>query len=320
MDIVPFVAATGDSDGQRTEAAANQYFLQLLQENNQVNIFLNDPSIQQALELRAERRHQFVLDNIYAEANSYIAHLEATADANHRQQLAFVRESTMVLAQLTRTQQECRDERSMAMRFDTHRSELEAAAHALTAGHRQHEYHLAELRTSFGENRNELIEYLGFEFEEKLQWEENECQFRLTSEEQQYDSLVDDLQDRNAELIAELFAEIAAVNDAARRILTFDGEVRVNSTNAEGIAAELAQIIYDSRRSAEGQTRETERLAEQNRQAAARNRPSQTGRGRAAEPVYRGYTQAQWDEYYRQQRRGQYTQAEWDAWNRTHGR
>ncbi|CAE7465886.1 unnamed protein product [Symbiodinium sp. CCMP2592] len=174
MDIVPFVAAAGDSDGQRTEAAANRYVPQLLQENNQVNICVSDPRIQQALELRAERRHQFVLDNIYAEAHSYIAHLEATTDANHRQQLAFVRESTMVLvgqlhnetrvleqiahneqrsareyqAQLTRTQQECHDERSLAMQFDAHRSELEAAAR-----------------------------------------------------EQQYDSLVDDLQDRNAELI-----------------------------------------------------------------------------------------------------------------------
>ncbi|CAE7465907.1 kptA [Symbiodinium sp. CCMP2592] len=117
-------------------------------------------------------------------------------------------------------------------------------------------------------------------------------------------------------LSPKLFSEIAAVNDAARRILTFDGEVRLNSTNAEGIAAELAQIMCDSRRSAEGQTRETERLADQNRQAAARNRPSQTGRGQAAEPMYLGYTQAQWDEHYRQQRRGQYTQAEWDAWNR----
>ncbi|CAE7795738.1 unnamed protein product [Symbiodinium sp. CCMP2592] len=224
MDIVPFIAATGNTDGQRTEAEANRYFLKLLLENNQVNIFLSDPRIQQALELRAERRHQFVLDNVYAEANAYIAHLEATADVNHRQQLAFVSQSTNVLvgqlhsearvlesivraeqrtaqelqAQLTRTHQECQDERSLAMRFDAHRSELEAAAHTLTAEHRQHEHHLAELRTSFDENRNELIEYLGSEFEEKLQWEENESEFRLTFEEQQYDSLIDDLHDRNA--------------------------------------------------------------------------------------------------------------------------
>ncbi|CAE7654113.1 kptA [Symbiodinium sp. CCMP2592] len=542
MDIVPFIAAAGNTDGQRTEAEANQYFLQLLQENNQVNIFLNDLRIQNALELRAEQRHRFALDNVYAvyaEANAYISHLEATADANHRQQLAFnVSQSTHVLvgqlhnevrvlesiaraeqrtahelqAQLTRTQKECQDERSLAMQFDAHRSELEEA--------------------------------------EKLQWEENESQIRLTSEEQQYDSLIDDLQDRNAgqnegepehifrakrdyeeaassstapppkqaaiapkaiaskkmrkvapkpatvidddeamvvdeatrkgepadaagfapepeaeaeeeegdttdaggdepyplashpckecapieDLLAsdlrglgdgpkkrgqmsaeaavirdakdrkqraaklnydsvserfeqdgqfnlrmmqegrnledmqkfdhlsnavlpdpgrseeqrylragahyggggippaklvfyahcevELFAEVAAVNDAAKRILTFDGEVHVTGTTAEGITAELTQIIADSLRSAQDQNRRTERLAEQNRQAAARNRPSQKGRGRAAdpEPMYRGYTQAQWDEYYRQQRRGGYTQAEWDAWDRTHRR
>ncbi|CAE7496993.1 kptA [Symbiodinium sp. CCMP2592] len=116
-------------------------------------------------------------------------------------------------------------------------------------------------------------------------------------------------------LTPRLFAEIAAVNQAARRILTFDGEVRVDSETVEGIIGELAQIINDSQYSAEGQTQETERLAEQNRQIAARNRYSQT---RQTDPLYRGYTQAQWDEYYRQ-RRGQFSQAEWDAWNRSHG-
>ena len=81
MDIVPFDAASGDTDGHRNEAAANQYFLQLLQENRQVNVFIHDPRMQEALELRAERRHAFVLDNVYAEASSYISHFEATVDA-----------------------------------------------------------------------------------------------------------------------------------------------------------------------------------------------------------------------------------------------
>ena len=61
MDIVPFDATSGDTDGHRNEAAANQYFLQLLQENRQVNVFIHDPRMQEALELRAERRHAFVL-------------------------------------------------------------------------------------------------------------------------------------------------------------------------------------------------------------------------------------------------------------------
>ncbi|CAE7610555.1 unnamed protein product [Symbiodinium sp. CCMP2592] len=234
MDIVPFATAAGNNDdggiGGRTEQEANQYFLHLLQENTQVNLFLNDPRIQSALELRAEQRHRFALDNVYAEANAYIAHLEATADANHRQQLAFVSQSTHLLvgqlhnevrvletiaraerqsanelqAQLARAQRESHDERSMAMQFDAHRSELEAAARTLTAENRQHERRFAELRSSIEENHSEMIAFLGSEFEEKLQWEENEYYHRLTSEAQQYDSLVDDLQDRNAELIAEV--------------------------------------------------------------------------------------------------------------------
>ncbi|CAE7210143.1 unnamed protein product, partial [Symbiodinium sp. CCMP2592] len=234
MDIVPFSTASGNNGdggiGGRQEQEANQYFLHLLQENTQVNLFLNDPRIQSALELRAEQRHRFALDNVYAEANAYIAHLEATADANHRQQLAFVSQSTHLLvgqlhnevrvletiarserqsanelqAQLARAQRESHDERSMAMQFDAHRSELEAAARTLTAENRQHERRFAELRSSIEENHSEMIAFLGSEFEEKLQWEENEYYHRLTSEAQQYDSLVDDLQDRNAELIAEV--------------------------------------------------------------------------------------------------------------------
>ena len=154
MDIVPCHAALDGTDGHRNEAAANQYFLQLLQENRQVNFFIQDPRMQEALELRAERRHAFVLDNVYAEASSYISRLESTADAKHRQQFSFITESTEVLVgqlnnenrvfrqiaeaehraaqslptQLTRRDQECRDERSMAMQLGAQHSEVEALA------------------------------------------------------------------------------------------------------------------------------------------------------------------------------------------------
>ena len=167
---------------------------------------------------------------MYAEASSFISHLEATADANHRHQLSFIRESTEVLVgqlhnenwvyrqlaeaehravqglqtQLTRRDQECRDERSMALQLGAQHSEVEAFARTLAAENRQHEFARAELRTSFDENRAQMIHYLGEEFEQKLQWEENEYHYHLTSEEQQCDNLVADLEDRNAELIAEV--------------------------------------------------------------------------------------------------------------------
>eukprot|EP00439_Symbiodinium_sp_Y106_P057262 s2270_g8.t1 len=115
-----------------------------------------------------------------------------------------------------------------------------------------------------------------------------------------------------------LYCEIAGVNSNARKILTFDGEVTINSNNADDIAAELAQILIDSMASAERQLASTERLVEQNRQVAARHNPVPKGAARPkAEPLYRGYTQAEWDEYNRSRRRGQYSQAEWDAWNRS---
>ena len=116
-----------------------------------------------------------------------------------------------------------------------------------------------------------------------------------------------------------LYCEIAAVNAGARRILTFDGEVNITSDSPDSIADELRQILIDSMPSAQLQTSATERLAEQNRQVAARHNscfPKGAPRPKA-EPKYRGYTQAEWDEYNRSRRRGQYSQAEWDAWNRS---
>ena len=97
--------------------------------------------------------------------------------------------------------------------------ELEARARTLlTASNIHHENARSELRTPFDENRMQLIEYLGQEFEEKLQWEENEYYCHLTSEEQQYE--VADLEDQNAELIAEA--------NSVRSLLTIEQNVPVN--------------------------------------------------------------------------------------------
>ena len=153
-----------NTDEHRNKAEANQYFLQLPQENRQVNVFVNDPRMQVALELRAERRHEFVLDNLYAETPAFISHLEATADANHRQQPSFVRESKEVLVgqlhnenrvyrqlaetehqavqglrtQLTCRDQVCRDERSVALQLGAQHSEVEMHARTLLTSRTAH--------------------------------------------------------------------------------------------------------------------------------------------------------------------------------------
>ena len=116
--------------------------------------------------------------------------------------------------------------------------------------------------------------------------------------------LIDDISDvpiglcyMGAFLNPRLYCEIAAVNANARKILTFDGDVNIDSTNADDIASELVQILTDSVASAERQIAATERLAEQ-RQVAARHNPVPKGAARPkAEPLYRGYAQAEWDAY-----------------------
>ena len=100
-----------------------------------------------------------------------------------------------------------------------------------------------------------------------------------------------------------LYCDIAAVNAGARKILTFDGEVNITSDTSDSVADELSQILVDSVPSAQRQSTTTERLAEQNRQVAARHTPIPKGTPRPkAEPLYRGYTQAEWDEYNRSRR------------------
>ena len=67
----------------------------------------------------------------------------------------------------------------------------------------RHHSRTARSRTSFDSNHTQLLECLGQEFEEKLQWDENEYAYCMSTEEQQHEALVQDFQDQNAELQVE---------------------------------------------------------------------------------------------------------------------
>ena len=73
------------------------YFMQLLQENRQISIFVDDHAIQQSCEEQAEAQRRSELVRVNSETNVHVRNLEAHADAAHRNQLSFVRESTKVL-------------------------------------------------------------------------------------------------------------------------------------------------------------------------------------------------------------------------------
>ena len=97
-------------------------------------------------------------------------------------------------AQLAYADRECREERSMATQLGAQHTEAQARVRVLAAENRQHEHARAELRTSFDQNRAQMIRYLGEEFEEKLQWEENEYHYHLTSEGLRNNSMITWLQ------------------------------------------------------------------------------------------------------------------------------
>ena len=82
------------------------------------------------------------------------------------------------------------------------------------------------------------------------------------------------------------------------------------------MAEELMHIVDDSATSAEHQAACTERLAAQNREVSAPNKGTPKGSPTAFMPLYKGYTQAEWDEWHRS-RSSRFSQAEWDAWSRS---
>ena len=153
---------------------------------------------------------------IYTKAELHIRSLEAHADAEHARRLGFIQQSTSVLINQMNTvmtvfKSEAEQFRSSLLRSELISHEEKQAAQQLTSRNtalttqslhyqtalRHNELQTAQLRTSFDENRTTLLEYLAERFEEKLQWEENESNYRLSVE-------VSDLMDQNAELQAEV--------------------------------------------------------------------------------------------------------------------
>ena len=222
MAVVPSAGNPGNGSNQNYPDY-NAYFLQLLQENQQINVFVNDWSLEHSTEEQAEARHRQYMNLIYSEAELHIRSLEAHADAEHARRLGFIQQSTSVLinqmnTEMTVFKSEAEQYRSSLLRSELISHEEKQAAQQLTSRNaalntqalhyqtalRHNELQTAQLRTSFDENRTTLLEYLAERFEEKLQWEENESNYRLSVEEQQHDDLVSDLMDQNAELQAEV--------------------------------------------------------------------------------------------------------------------
>ena len=221
MAVVPSAGNPATDNNNTTDY--NAYFLQLLQENQQINVFVNEWSLEHATEEQAEVRHRQYMNLIYTEAGMHIRSLETHADVEHSRRLAFIQQGTNVLinqlntemaafkseaeqfhSSLLRSELGVHEERQAAQQLTSRNMALTTQALHYQTALKHNELQTAQLRTSFDENRTTLLEYLGERFEEKLQWEENESHYRLSVEEQQHDDLVSDLMDQNAELQAEV--------------------------------------------------------------------------------------------------------------------
>ena len=172
---------------------AQNYFTQLLQENQQINVFISGWTLEHAAEEQAEARHRVMMDVIYTEASMHIISLEAHADTERSRRLAFVRQGTHVLisqlnsemtaygaeaeefqSRLLHSETDCHEERRATLRLTPQIMSLATRALHCEIALKHNELQTAQLRKSFDDNRSTLLEYLAqeFEFEEKLQWEE----------------------------------------------------------------------------------------------------------------------------------------------------
>ena len=185
MAVVP-VTGNPNNDNSQNPPDYNAYFLQLLQENQQINLFVNNWSLEHATEEEAEARHRQYMNLIYTEAGMHIQQLEAHADAEHARRLEFIQQSTSVLINQLNTEMsafksEAEQFRSSLLRSELITHEERQAVQQLTSRNaalttqslhyqtalRHNELQTAQLRTSFDENRTTLLEYLAERFEEK---------------------------------------------------------------------------------------------------------------------------------------------------------
>ena len=89
----------------------------------------------------------------------------------------------MFQSRLLHSEVECHEERQAAQQLTSQGMALTTRALHFETALKHSELQTSQLRTSFDQNRSARLEYLGERFEEKLQWEENECFHRSRIEE-----------------------------------------------------------------------------------------------------------------------------------------
>ena len=136
---------TGNAGNENQGANAQNCFTQLAQENQQINVFIDDWTLEHAAEEEAEARHRMMVDVIYTEASMHIRSVEAHADAEHTRRLAFVLQGTHVLVpelntEMTAYRAEAEQFQSRLLRSETDCHEERQAALRLTLQNMSHSF------------------------------------------------------------------------------------------------------------------------------------------------------------------------------------
>ena len=214
---------TIDPNAQHDQTATTNYqqFNQYRVQQQLIIVQQNEDA--ERVRIEAERRHAEILDMATRQARAEMGELEQHADAQHRARIEVISDRMDFVVrelqqQLLETKaalrgrtaeldQAAQDAHTLRM----HNLELEARGNMVLESEtrlrthlEQSEFSLANLRVVYDQNRETQLEFLGNEFREQMQYEENMFTYAMHEEESACDVLIQELAESNQRLMVEL--------------------------------------------------------------------------------------------------------------------
>ena len=236
---LPIANAPADENAEEGTAATFNLQVNNLYRTQQQMIIIQQNEDAERLRVEAERRHAEILEMARSQARVEMTELEQHADAQHRARLnvigdrmgfvfqelqqqlletqAALRDRSLELDQATRDAQTLRMQN---LQLESQGGMILESEARLRAHFEQNEHSLANLRITYERNREMQLEFLGDEFREHMQYEENMFTYAMYEEEQACDALIQDLAESNQRLQTELIEERTASAGASHQQAT----------------------------------------------------------------------------------------------------
>ena len=205
---LPIANAPADENAEEGTAATFNLQVNNLYRTQQQMFIIQQNEDAERLRVEAERRHAEILEMARSQARVEMTELEQHADAQHRARLnvigdrmdfvfqelqqqlletqAALRDRSLELDQATRDAQTLRMQN---LQLESQGGMILESEARLRAHFEQNEHSLVNLRVTYERNREMQLGFLGDEFREHMQYEENMFTYAMHEEEQACDAL-----------------------------------------------------------------------------------------------------------------------------------